>query len=163
VCLVHGNQGDWRAGGEVAESAGFQSFRSHVQQFELTRRSLGEHHGLLIRGLGGVDKCGRQAQIIQGIDLITHEGDQRRDHDGNTGHERGGNLVAHGFAGTGGHNAQYVPAIQQSIDDALLAWPERIVTEVLLERPQRRLMCRHASQPYRTAAVTSHVCLFNYP
>ena len=46
--FVHGDQRDRRTGGKVAESPGFQAFRGHVQQFDLSGGGLGEHHRLLV-------------------------------------------------------------------------------------------------------------------
>ena len=71
--FVDGDERDRHTDGEVAESFGFQTFRRHVQQFDLPGGGLGEHHRLLVGSLSGVDERGRKAHVVQGVDLVAHE------------------------------------------------------------------------------------------
>ena len=59
--FVDGDERDRHTDGEVAESFGFQTFRRHVQQFDLAGERLREDEILFVRRLSGVDERGRKA------------------------------------------------------------------------------------------------------
>ena len=73
VRFVDGDERDRHTDGEVAESFGFQTFRRHVQQFDLAGERLREDEILFVRRLSGVDERGRKAHVVQGVDLVAHE------------------------------------------------------------------------------------------
>ena len=99
---------------------------------------LREDEILLVRRLSGVDERGRKAHVVQGVDLVAHEGDQRRDDDGDARQDRCGNLVADGFAGAGGHDAKHVTSGEDGRNDAGLSRTERIVAEIAVAAPPMR-------------------------
>ena len=115
--FVDGHQRDRHARGEVAEPFGLQSFRGHIQQFDVALRGLCQHHGLLIAALRGVDVCGWDAGVVERVDLVAHQGDQRRDDDCDAGQQCGRNLVAHGFSGAGRHHAEHVAPGEDRVDE----------------------------------------------
>ena len=51
--FVDGDERDRHTDGEVAESFGFQTFRRHVQQFDLAGERLREDEILFVRRLSG--------------------------------------------------------------------------------------------------------------
>jgi hypothetical protein len=69
------------------------------------------------------------AELGQGIDLILHQRDQRRDDDGAAGAEQGGNLVAEALAAAGRHQDQGVAAAADVGDDLGLGAAEGRVAE----------------------------------
>ena len=73
VRFVDGDERDRHTDGEVAESFGFQTFRRHVQQFELFLNRQPADVNLFVRRLSGVDERGRKAHVVQGVDLVAHE------------------------------------------------------------------------------------------
>ena len=137
VRLVDGDERDRHVCGEPTESFGFQAFGSHIQQPDLSSGGLGQHHALFVRVLRGIDVRGAQARVVQSVHLVAHQRDQRRDDDGDARQQCGGNLVAHGFAGTGRHDAEHVTPGHDRSDQPLLPGAERIVAEVPFERGQR--------------------------
>jgi hypothetical protein len=78
--------------------------------------------GVLVRAReAAVELHGRDAQRMQLFQLVLHQRDQRRYHEGGAGQEGGGQLVAQRLAAAGGHDGQRIPADQHAVDDFLLA------------------------------------------
>ncbi len=69
--------------------------------------------------LGGVD-----ADLLQLVHLVLHQGDQGRDDDRGAGELGPGELVAQGLAGAGRHDGQGVLAGEDGLDDLLLPLAE---------------------------------------
>ena len=67
---------------------------------------------------------------MQDIDLVFHEGDQRRDDQSNALHEYGWKLVAERFSAACGKNGQGRAPGQERFDDLPLTFPEARVAEV---------------------------------
>ena len=88
-------------------------------------------------------------------DLVLHEGDERRDDDGDAGRalgvEGGRQLVAERLAGAGALDDQRRPAAEDAHHGRLLARPERLVAEPpqhLVDagrRPLRTLLSVHVN------------------
>ena len=133
VGFVHRHHGNGSLFGKVPEEFRFQPFRGHVEQF------VGTGPGLVQGGVefpgpqGTVDAGGGDPGGFQGLDLVLHQGNQRRDHQGDPGQQQGRDLVAQGFAGAGGHDAQDVPALEQGIDQGFLTGTEGSVSKILFQ------------------------------
>ena len=117
--------------GKGEKSLGFQTFRSHVDDFINT--SCGERQGFVNLPLckGGIYVGGTDTGFIQGFYLVLHQGDKRGDYQSNPGQQQGRNLVTQGFSGSGGHDGKGIPAGKCGGYDFLLAVPEGIVSEIV--------------------------------
>src|SRR5512135_844110 len=78
------------------------------------------------RGGGDAARTGRR-------DLVLHEGDEGRDHDGEAAQREGGHLKADRLAGARGQDAEHVASGEHGGDDVTLARPEGAVAEMPLE------------------------------
>ncbi len=131
--LVDREQGDRAAAQQVEEARHGQALGCDVEQVE---RAGGEV------ALGVVDRRpvqvrvqrrGAHAELAQRCDLILHQRDQRRDHDGDAGPAQRRHLVAHRLAAAGRHQDQGVAAGDHVVDDRRLVAAECVVAEHLLE------------------------------
>jgi hypothetical protein len=85
-------------------------------------------------------KIGRgHIRIPQGLHLVLHQGDQRRDDDSQAGENQAGNLIAERLAAACGHNRQGVPAAQHIAHHLGLERTEIVVAEDLLEQNAGRI------------------------
>ena len=129
--FVHGHHGDIRLFGKIPEQLSFQSLRCHIDHL------IGSGTGLFQGGIefpagkSAVDVGRFDPSRFQCLDLILHQRDQRRDDQGDPRKEQGWDLVAERFAGPGGHDPQYIPALEQGIDQDLLSRTERSVSKIL--------------------------------
>jgi hypothetical protein len=73
----------------------------------------------------------------QGVDLILHQCDQRRNDDGATGAEQGGNLEAKALAAAGRHQDEGVAAVFDVIDDLGLGAAKGRIAENVAQDLQR--------------------------
>jgi hypothetical protein len=92
-----------------------------------------------------VKGTGRNATPIQLVDLIFHQGDERRDDQGDAGQDDRGELIAKGRPGAGRHDREHIVAAQDRRNERLLSWPERLVAEVHAQRRQQiacQITCR---------------------
>ncbi|MPM89437.1 hypothetical protein SDC9_136546 [bioreactor metagenome] len=106
-----------------------QAFGRDVDEVEGAREH-GLFDGLRFAPVEGRIEAGSlDAELGQGIDLILHQCDQRRDNDGAAGAEQGGNLVAEAFAAAGRHEDQGVAAAGDVGDDLGLLSAEGGVAE----------------------------------
>ena len=67
---------------EVAESRKSYALGGGVEDVELAVVGLHLHAADLGVGHGAVDEVGGDAAVFQGVDLVLHEGDERRDDEG---------------------------------------------------------------------------------
>ena len=79
------------------------------------------------------DAVSRLHETPDGVDLILHQGDERRDDDGRPFHDEGGQLIAEGFAASGGHQHKRVAPVDEMPDDSFLVTLEGIETEELFQ------------------------------
>lgn len=132
--LVHGHQRNRRMAREATEPFRLQTFRRDVEQLDPSRGRQRKYRRLLVRRLRGVDERGRNADVVQRVDLIAHQRDQRRDDDGRSRQNRGRNLIAYGFSGPGGHDAEDVMPGENVVDHTGLPRTERFVSEISFQR-----------------------------
>ena len=105
---------------EAAEPGEGQPLRGHVEQLDLTLQDLRLYAPYLPGGQGAVDEPGGDAVGVQGVHLVLHQGDQRRDDQRDAAKDEGRQLVAEGLAAAGGHQRQAVAACQDVSDDLRL-------------------------------------------
>ena len=78
--------------------------------------------------------CGANSGLLQGVNLVLHEGDQRRDHQGGASSEESGKLKAKRLAGARGHDHKGVLAAGYMGADRPLPGPEARVGEAILQQ-----------------------------
>jgi len=76
---------------------------------------------------------------LQRIHLVFHEGDERRNHDGQPVLREGRELEAKRFTAPGRQQRKDILARQRILDDFFLQRAERSKTEVLLQQPQQTI------------------------
>jgi hypothetical protein len=131
--LVDGEQGQFAGFVEGVDhrqrAVDEQAFRGDVHEVDLA----GEH--LLLDGLRlapverRIEAGGLDAKLGQGIDLVLHERDERRDDNGAARSEQGGNLVAQTLAAAGRHEDECVAAVADVVDDFGLGAAEGGIAE----------------------------------
>ena len=139
--LVDGEQADLAAFVHLVEQRQ-EARRGHPLRRRIQQRDLAAQHPLLDRvgllaGQGGVEEVGFDARFVQCADLVVHQRDQRRHHDGDAVAGAlpgdGRNLVAQRFAAAGRHQHQRVTAADHVIDDRRLRAAELPVAEDLVQ------------------------------
>ena len=94
VRLVHREDRNRHALDRFPETLVVEPFGRHVQQPQLALAH-GLHHARRLLGIERrVQPLGRDAQLVEPVQLVLHQGDQRRDHDRQTRQEQGRQLVA---------------------------------------------------------------------
>ena len=68
-----------------------------------------------------------------GVHLILHQGNQRRNHNGRTFHDKGGELVAQRFPASGRHQDESIVAVHKMRYDFFLISLECVETEEFLK------------------------------
>ena len=113
----------------LQEAAAAKAFGHDVDQLVLACRHPVQARAQLGHRERAVDQRHRQPQGLELIDLVLHQGDQRRDHQRQAIEHQGGQLVAKALAAAGGHHAQTVLAGQNGRDDLFLPGAERTKPE----------------------------------
>ena len=72
-------------------------------------------------------------ETADGVYLVLHEGNERRDDNGGTFHDKGRQLVAQRLAAPGGHEHKRILAGNQVTDNTFLVSLKSIVTEESLQ------------------------------
>ncbi len=129
VRLVDGEQRDPAPVEQPHRRLGAQPLRRQVEQVQLAGQEGGLDLAPFARVLGGVQEPGPDAERPQGVHLVLHQRDERRDdHAGALAHQRG-DLVAQRLAAAGRHQHERVAAGDDVVDDLPLRAPERLVAE----------------------------------
>ena len=108
-----------------------KTFRRDVQQVVVARPACLQTLLLLARRQRAVDVRGGDALGLQGVDLILHQGDERRNDQRAALPEHRRQLVAEGFAAAGGHDRQNVAPFQHRFHYGGLTGPKIAVPEAL--------------------------------
>ena len=131
VGLVDGEQGDRQLLEPVEEAVAEQPLRGDVEQVEFTGMQPGQDLTGLRRLQRRIVERRTHAVGHQGVDLVLHQGDQRRYHDRHTLPVQGRNLVAEGLAAAGRHQDKGILPRDQRLDDLSLLGTEAAVAEDL--------------------------------
>ena len=127
VRLVDGEQGDARVVEQPLRLGHEESLGREIEQVELAREEglLGGRP--LVGQLRRVEEAGAHAEGREGVHLVGHERDERRDDDARPlPHERR-HLVAQRFAATGRHENESVAPGDELVDDGRLITAEVVV------------------------------------
>ncbi len=128
--LIHRQQGDQYILQQLGKARRFQPLRCDIQ--DLIRPAPDTSVGLLHLRTGqrAVDKSRRNACRRQRGDLVLHQGDQRRYHQGKPRQQQRRDLITQGFAAARRHNAQGVPPLQDRINQRLLPGAKRRMAKI---------------------------------
>ena len=129
VRLVDGEQRDLPAAEQRERGRHPQPLRRQVEQVDLAGEERRLGRPALVRGLRGVEEPGADAERAQGVDLVLHQRDQRRDDHTDAVADQRGDLVAQRLAAAGRHQHERVTAAADVLDDLRLVAPEGVVTE----------------------------------
>jgi hypothetical protein len=88
---------------------------------------------------GAIELRRPHPQLVQLVDLVLHERDQGRHHDGHSGQVQGGQLVAQRLARAGRHDRKCVATVHNGVDHGLLPRTKRFQVEHFLQRVFERL------------------------
>src|ERR687892_1447293 len=90
VGLVDGEERDRPALEPGGEARFLNPLRREIEQKTVAGRQLGEDLALFLVALAGMETAGRKAALPEQPDLVLHQGDERRDDDGQPrpGHRR---------------------------------------------------------------------------
>ena len=104
-----------------------------------------------------VDALGAQAQGLELRDLVFHEGDEGRDHEGRAAAGEAGELVAERLARARGHDQQHVLALGHRAAHRLLPRPEGLEAERRAQQVVERLR-RRGDGPALGGAALARRC-----
>ena len=156
VGFVDGKQRDFRLRQQHQRTVLHQAFRCDVEHVKLTGDQL--PLDLLLRcpvqcriEIGSAD-----ANRFQCINLVLHQGNQRRDDDASAGPDQGRNLVAQRFAAASRHQHQRITAVNQRFDDFRLMRAETLVAKHLLKDIPCTVHRRLLGRGYRLGISLRH-------
>ena len=138
VRLVDGEQGDGAAVQQLDGLPHAQPLGRQVEQVELAGEVGVLDLAPLERLLRRVEEPGAHAERGQRVDLVLHEGDQRRDDDAGALPDQRGHLVAERLAAAGGHEHERVAAADDGVDDLGLLAAEGVVPPDAVQHLGRR-------------------------
>ncbi len=132
--LVHYQQRDRHLTDEVAETLVLQSL--HRDHQDLQFAGLGPRHGFagLLAALRRVDAAGGDAMPLQKGQLILHQRQQRRDHQGEMRQQQRRQLIAQRLARPRGKDRRRRAAGHHGANGPFLAGTKAVVAECLFER-----------------------------
>ncbi len=116
VRLVDGDQADGQFGQTLQHGPRRQPFGRNIQQVQLARPRRAPDGRTLVHGQAGIQPGGGHALLLQRLDLIGHQGDQRRDDQPHALAQDGGHLIADALAPAGRQHGQHVAPGQNLLD-----------------------------------------------
>ena len=154
VSLVHRQQDDLALVDDRYEFLFAKAFGCHIQQAELTGGDLFVTSISFLSIQGGVDEGGFDSFPLERVDLIFHQSNQRRQHQGQRhfgvvtlcrlcrrgvtlGMHQRGDLEAERFSTPGGHDDKTVATLHGPFDNLLLRTSEFGITETSLQDLER--------------------------
>ena len=146
VRLVDREERDREVGHGREEGRGLEPFRSHVHEavFAPAQRALTVLPFALRQR--AVHERGRDSACAQRIDLVFHQGDERRDHHGGALEQQRRKLIAEALAAARRQDGDGGPAGEHRPDDGLLSLAKGVVPEMLLQGVEQL----HLHSPYPT-------------
>ncbi len=133
VGFVNGKQGNLAACQQIQAAVCQQTFGSHIEQIQLPRQKLALDLAGSLPILGGIQIRRVNAQLVEGVHLILHQGNQGRHHHTGAGSHQSRNLVTERLAAAGGHQDQGVAALDQGLDNLVLRTTKTVITKNFLK------------------------------
>ena len=137
--FVDREQRDLAAPQHVEATRHIQPFGRHVQQIERAVAEGALDPAGLARRQPGIERRGPHPRLPQGVDLVLHQRDQRRDDDPDPGTQQCRQLIAQRFAAAGRHQHDRIAAGDDMLDDLLLLTAEAGITEDAAQHRERAL------------------------
>ena len=134
--LVDGEQRDRCPLDHFAEALVDEPFRGDVQELQPARADLIHRRAVFVQVEGRIQPPRRDAAGRQSVDLVLHQGDQRRDDQRQARQHQGRQLVAERFAAAGGKDGRRRFAGQQVPDHLALPRFEVGKAEILTQHGQ---------------------------
>ena len=135
--LVDGEQGDPGVRKHLAEARRRQPFGSDIEQVELAARQRAPDGSGVFGAQRRIQRRGADAGLAQGLDLVAHQRDQRRNDDADTRPADRRDLIAGGLAGAGRKQHHRIAAIADVAHHVFLLAPESSVPEHLAQHVER--------------------------
>ena len=133
VRFVDGKQCNARPGHHVEKTVREQPFGRHVKKIQRTAQRGTAGLRRLAATQAGVQRPGPYAELLKRSDLILHECDQGRHHDGEPVAQQRRQLIAKRFAAPSGHQHQGIAAFGHMPYDLGLTAAKRRVAEGLAQ------------------------------
>ena len=138
VRLVDGQHGQRRLAQRVEEAWVAETLGRHVDELAVAHAQLRQALGRLVGGEGGVQEGGGDAPRREGVHLVLHQRDERRDDHRRPPRHQRGQLEAEAFARPRRHDDERVAPLQHGAHHALLPGAEGPEAE---PAPQRLCQC----------------------
>ena len=142
--FVHDDERDGEHGQVALEKPGLEPLGGDVQELAVAVGGVVQGEVHLVAVEPGMDGDGLDAPGGEVLDLVLHQGDEGRDHEGEALFHHRRHLEAHRFASSGGEDGEHVAARERLVDDALLHGPEAFVPPIGFQC----LMWRHFLQMF---------------
>ena len=131
VCLINGEEGDGHILEPFQKRLGHQPFRRHIEQIQFLVVQLRQYPARGNVTEGRIVKGSTHTVGAQGIHLVLHQGDERRDDNADPGPVQRRNLVAERLAAAGRHNDEGILAVDQAGNDLRLRMAEGMIAKYL--------------------------------
>ena len=120
VCLVDGHQGHVGGGQRIEHSRLHQPFRGNVQQLQVPDLQVLKDTAARVGFHAAVETRRRDTGGVESIDLILHQGNQRRDNQAHPGTDNSRSLETQGLAAPGRKHHDRIPVLQHTLHRLLL-------------------------------------------
>ncbi len=137
VHFVDAEEAQWHTGEGVAERFAADSFGRGEDDLVLAVGQRAETARLFGGVKRRVDEGGGDVATGEAVNLILHQGHERREDERDAGRKQGGELIDERFAGAGGHDHQRIAASEDVVDGGFLAGAEGREVEVVMEGGER--------------------------
>ena len=131
--FVDGNEGGLALGEHGGEAGDAHAFGGDEEEVEVAGEVVAAGLAGVVAGEAGVNAGDAEAEGGELGGLVVHEGDEGGDDEGGAAAREGGELVAEGLSGAGGHDEQDVAAGGGGFADELLVGAEVAVAEDAVE------------------------------
>jgi hypothetical protein len=132
VCLVHGNQRELQLRQRTPDGR-HQTLRRGVNQLEGPFSDLAHTLRALLRIERGIQKSGAHADLAEGVHLVLHQRDERRNDQGNAAQHPRRDLEGERFPRARGHDAYGIAAGEHAVDQLFLPPAETVVAKDVLQ------------------------------
>ena len=137
MCLVHHDIADVHHLQVGAEQAGAEPFGRQVEELEVAVGGVVQRQVHLVPVHAGIDAQGLDTPVVQLLDLVLHERDERGDHEGDPLLHQRGHLETHGLPAAGGQDREDIPAGHRLPDDVFLHGTEGLIPPIRPQNVQR--------------------------
>lgn len=127
--FVDGDQGDFNIPQALEEAGAHQAFRRDIEKIELTCVQFGEYLASGLLSQGGIIISSPDSAGPKGIDLILHQGNQRRHDDTDAISQQCRQLEAERLASARRHQHKRILSAKNPGDDFLLQRTKRLKSE----------------------------------